>query len=91
MSEKEKLSETQARPAPPASLVARVRSWLHGPLLVGVVAALIAIGLSLYGMIVNKAAPLSLQSLALVILVAGGSWGLIAWAIATAAVEAGKD
>jgi hypothetical protein len=27
----------------------------------------------------------------LVVVLAGGSWGLIAWAIATAAVEAGKD
>jgi cell division protein FtsX len=92
MSEKENPVETtQAPPAQPVGLATRVRSWLHGPLLIGVVAALIAIGLSLYGMIVNKAAPLSLQSFALVILVAGGSWGLIAWAIATAAVEAGKD
>lgn len=72
-------------------LAQRVRGALHGPLLIGVVAALIAIGLSFYGMLVNKAAPLNLQSILLVILVAGGSWGLIAWAIATAAVEAGKD
>ncbi|MGE5140948.1 MAG: hypothetical protein ACM3JD_15895 [Rudaea sp.] len=91
MSEKENVVETQAPPAQPTGFATRVRSHLHGPLLIGVVAALIAIGLSLYGMIVNKAAPLSLQSFALVILVAGGSWGLIAWAIATAAVEAGKD
>ncbi len=73
------------------TLWARVRGALHGPLLIGLIAALIAIGLSLYGMIVNKAAPLTLNSIVLVILIAGGSWGLIAWAIATAAVEAGQD
>ncbi|MGB8645054.1 MAG: hypothetical protein WCF84_07435 [Anaerolineae bacterium] len=73
------------------TLLARVRGALHGPLLIGVVAAAIAIGLSLYGMIVNHAAPLTLNSIVLVILIAGGSWGLIAWAIATAAVEAGQD
>ena len=74
------------------SLVARVREKLHGPLLVGVIAASIAIGLSIFGMVRNAdATPLNLRSLALVVVLAGGSWGLIAWAIATAAVEAGRD
>lgn len=79
-------------PAPPKTIAARVRGALHGPLLIGLIAALIAIGLSFYGMLTNpNATPLTLRSAALVILIAGGSWGLIAWAIATAAVEAGKD
>ncbi len=74
------------------TLVARVRGALHGPVLVGVIAALIAIGLSVFGMVRNpEATPLNLRSLLLVVVLAGGSWGLIAWAIATAAVEAGKD
>ncbi len=74
------------------TVFARVRGWLHGPVLVGVIAALVAIGLSIFGMIRNAdATPLNLRSLALVVVLAGGSWGLIAWAIATAAVEAGKD
>lgn len=76
----------------PAPLTARLRAVLHGPVLVGVIAALIAIGLSVFGMIRNpEATPINLRSLLLVIVLAGGSWGLIAWAIATAAVEAGKD
>ncbi len=71
---------------------ARVRGALHGPLLIGLIAALVAIGLSLYGMLTNPSAtPLTVRSFILVVLIAGGSWGLIAWAIATAAVEAGKD
>lgn len=71
---------------------ARVRGVLHGPVLIGVIAAGIAIALSVFGMIRNpEATPLNLRSLLLVIVLAGGSWGLIAWAIATAAVEAGKD
>lgn len=79
-------------PAAPRDLVSRVRGALHGPLLIGVIAALVAIGLSLYGMLTNpNATPLTLRSFALVVLIAGGAWGLIAWAIATAAVEAGKD
>ena len=70
----------------------RVRSWLHGPVMIGVVAALVAIALSVFGMIRNPdATSLNLRSLLLVVVLAGGSWGLIAWAIATAAVEAGKD
>lgn len=79
---------------PPASdpMTTRARKLLRGPILVGIVAALVAIGLSLYGMLTNpNAVPLNLRSFLLVVLIAGGSWGLIAWAIATAAVEAGKD
>ncbi len=84
-------AEPKMLPAPRTGL-ARVRAGLHGPVLIGVVAALIAIGLSLYGMLTNpNATPLTLRSFLLVVLIAGGSWGLIAWAIAMAAVEAGKD
>lgn len=77
---------------PPTNLTARARQILRGPVLIGVIAALVAIGLSLYGMLTNpNATPLTLRSFLLVVVIAGGSWGLIAWAIATAAVEAGKD
>ena len=89
--------EEKNEPVPEASLVrasllSRVRGALHGPVLIGVVAALVAIGLSVFGMIRNpESTPLNIRSLLLVVVLAGGSWGLIAWAIATAAVEAGKD
>lgn len=74
------------------SFVSRVRGALHGPLLIGVIAAAIAIALSVFGMVRNpEATPLNVRSLLLVVVLAGGSWGLIAWAVATAAVEAGKD
>ena len=87
------MTEETNKPAPqPASPWGRMRNVLHGPVLVGVIAALIAIGLSVFGMVRNPdATPLNLRSLLLVVVLAGGSWGLIAWAIATAAVEAGKD
>ncbi|MBI4674081.1 MAG: hypothetical protein HY741_20750 [Chloroflexi bacterium] len=86
-------NETKPAAAPPSqNILARLRSVLRGPILVGVVAAIIAIALSLFGMLTNpNASPLNLRSFLLVVLIAGGSWGLIAWAIATAAVEAGKD
>jgi hypothetical protein len=76
----------------PTTFWARVRGALHGPVLVGVIAALVAIALSIFGMVRNPdATPVNFRSLLLVVVLAGGSWGLIAWAIATAAVEAGKD
>lgn len=84
--------KNQTNQAQPTTLLARTRAILRGPLLVGVIAALIAIALSVFGMVRNAdATPLNVRSLLLVVVLAGGSWGLIAWAIATAAVEAGKD
>ena len=84
-------NETKPQTASPDPM-GRARQVLHGPVLIGVIAALIAIALSVYGMLTNpNATPLTLRSLLLVVVIAGGSWGLIAWAIATAAVEAGKD
>lgn len=78
--------------APSPTFWARVRGVLHGPVLIGVIAAIVAIALSVFGMARNPdSTPLNLRSLLLVVVLAGGSWGLIAWAIATAAVEAGKD
>lgn len=91
MAEDKNDSAPQTAPAK-VSFLSRVRGALHGPVLIGVVAALIAIGLSVFGMVRNpEATPVNLRSLLLVVVLAGGSWGLIAWAIATAAVEAGKD
>ena len=82
----------EIKPATPPTLWTRIRSVLRGPVLVGVIAALVAIALSVFGMVRNpEGTPLNIRSLLLVVVLAGGSWGLIAWAIATAAVEAGKD
>jgi hypothetical protein len=86
-------NETTPAAQPPANdTMSRARKILRGPVLIGIIAALVAIGLSLYGMLTNpNATPLTLRSFLLVVVIAGGAWGLIAWAIATAAVEAGKD
>ncbi len=86
------MAQEKNQSAASQSLWTRVRGVLHGPVLIGVIAALVAIGLSVFGMVRNpEATPVNLRSLFLVVVLAGGSWGLIAWAIATAAVEAGKD
>lgn len=85
-------NDTKFTPASSNDFVTRARAILRGPVLIGVIAALLAVALSLYGMVTNpNATPLTLRSFLLVVVFAGGSWGLIAWAIATAAVEAGKD
>jgi len=57
------------------------------PLLSGFLAALIAISLSLYGMLTNpNATPLTLRSFLLVIVIAGGAWCLIVGTISMALV-----
>lgn len=64
------------------------------PLYVGLGAAVLAIALSIFGMVRNSgpgATPLTLQSLLLVILIAGGSWGVVAWAITTAIYDVESD
>jgi hypothetical protein len=87
-----KTMSQEIKPTASPTLWTRVRSVLHGPVLVGVIAALVAIALSVFGMVRNpEGTPVNIRSLLLVVVLAGGSWGLIAWAIATAAVEAGKD
>lgn len=92
MADEMKTAAQAAPPPRPTDWMTRARGILRGPVLIGVIAALIAIGLSLFGMLTNPSAtPLTLRSFLLVVVIAGGSWGLIAWAIATAAVEAGKD
>ncbi len=93
MTEETNKPEPQPAAAPQATTFwGRVKGVLHGPVLVGVIAAAIAIILSVFGMVRNpEGTPVNLNSLLLVVVLAGGSWGLIAWAIATAAVEAGKD
>jgi hypothetical protein len=62
------------------------------PLRVGVGAAVIAILLSVFGMIKNSGiASLNPVSLLLVVLIAGGSWGVVSWAITTAVFDVEAD
>jgi len=62
------------------------------PLYVGLGAAIVAIVLSVAGMIRNSGlAALTPVSLLLVVLIAGGSWGVVAWAITTAVYDVEQD
>ncbi|MBC7263543.1 MAG: hypothetical protein H5T64_04195 [Chloroflexi bacterium] len=62
---------------------------ISGPVKVGLFFALVAIILSLIGLI--RDSNLSLQNFVLVVLISGGSWGLVSWAIAQAVVDVDRD
>ena len=65
------------------------RSRLNGPLRVGLFFAALAIFLALLGL--WRAHNLSLQNVLLGIALCGGTWGLVSWAIATAAAQVEED
>jgi hypothetical protein len=62
------------------------------PLYVGLISAAVAIALSVFGMIRSSGiASLNPVSLLLAVLIAGGSWGVVAWAITTAVYDVEAD
>jgi hypothetical protein len=69
---------------------ARGRWWwwkrLGLPLQVGIGAGLAGATMALIGML-RGFAPLTATSLLLALLISGGSWGLVAWAVTSAAVD----
>ena len=60
------------------------------PLKVGLFFALIAMLLAVVG-IVRGIVPANPLSILLALLISGGSWGLVSWAVATAAVDVERD
>ncbi len=64
--------------------VSSVWKRLSGPCKVGIVFALIAIVLTVVGQL-RQPDSITFRSLAMGILIGGGSWGLVSWAIAYAA------
>lgn len=61
---------------------------LSGPVKIGLVLGLIGALLTVIGLLIGNLAPLTLRSLVLGILLGGGSWGVVSWAIASAATDA---
>jgi hypothetical protein len=61
---------------------------LNGPLKIGLVLGLIGALLTVIGLFMGNLAPLTARSLLLGILLGGGSWGVVSWAIASAATDA---
>jgi predicted lipid-binding transport protein (Tim44 family) len=63
-------------------------SRLSGPLKIGLAIGLLGALLTVIGLVKGDFAPLTLRTLLLGILLGGGSWGLVSWAIASAAADA---
>jgi hypothetical protein len=70
-----------------------VKAWrsLNVPLRIGLVLGLLGAVLTVIGLFSGNLAPLTWRSLLLGILLGGGSWGVVSWAIAWAAVDATED
>ncbi len=64
---------------------------LSGPARVGLVFALVAILLSVAGIARNPGTAANLQSVLMVTLISGLTWGLISWAIATAVLDVEEE
>ena len=58
---------------------------------IGLALGLVGAALTVLGLVFGNLATLSAKSALLGILIGGGSWGIVAWAIASAAVDATLD
>ncbi len=70
------------------------KNWwqrLNGPLKVGLVFAALGIILTIVGIFRDPTTPVTAWSLGIGSLISGVTWGLVSWAIATAAVEVEND
>ncbi len=70
------------------------KNWwqrLNGPLKVGLVFAVMGIILTIVGIFRDPTTPVTAWSLGVGSLISGVTWGLVSWAIATAAVEVEND
>lgn len=61
---------------------------MSGPLKIGLVFGTIGAVLTVVGLFAGNFAPLTVRSVLLGILLGGGSWGVVSWAIAAAASDA---
>lgn len=64
---------------------------LSGPVKIGLVLGVLGAVLTVAGLVTGNLAPLTARTLLLGILLGGGSWGVVSWAIAAAAADAGAD
>ena len=69
----------------------RIWSRLSGPVKIGLAFGLLGALLTIIGLLKGDFVPLTVRSLLLGILIGGGSWGLVSWAIATAAADTMED
>lgn len=76
-----------------AEIEPRTNLWqrLDGPLKVGLFFAALGIILTIIGIFRDPTTPVTAWSLGVGSLISGLTWGLVSWAIATAAVEVEAD
>ena len=70
-----------------------IERWkqLGSPVKIGLILGLLGALLTVIGLLLGNLAPLTVRSLLLGILLGGGSWGLVSWAIASAAADVMTD
>lgn len=68
----------------------RLWSRLSGPLKVGIIFAGLGLVLAVVG-ILRGMVPLNPLSIFLALLISGGSWGVVSWAVAAAAADVERD
>ena len=61
---------------------------MSGPVRIGLIVGLVGALLTVVGLFIGDFAPLTVRSLVLGILLGGGSWGVVSWAIASATADA---
>jgi hypothetical protein len=66
------------------------RFWtrMSGPVKIGLIVGTIGALLTVIGLFTGNFAPLNVRTVLLGILLGGGSWGVVSWAIAAAAADA---
>jgi hypothetical protein len=64
---------------------------LNGPTKIGLIFAAVGILLTVIGVFRDPTTPVNAWSLGMGALISGGTWGVVSWAIATAAVEVERD
>lgn len=64
---------------------------MNGPTKIGLVFAAVGILLTVIGVFRDPTTPVNAWSLGMGALISGGTWGVVSWAIATAAVEVERD
>jgi hypothetical protein len=70
-----------------------IQRWkrLGGAVKIGLVVGLVGAVLTVVGLLMGNLAPLTARSLVLGVLLGGGSWGVVAWAIAAVAADAAEE
>ncbi len=64
---------------------------LSGPVKVGLTFFLVAVLLSVVGIVRNPDTPATVQTILIATTISGLTWGLIAWAVATAILDVEED